>query len=34
MYWHLLQRAIERGQKVFDFGRSSIDSSTYAFKKK
>ncbi len=33
LYWHLLQRAIERGQQVFDFGRSSYDSSTYAFKK-
>ncbi len=34
MYWHLLQRAISRGQKVFDFGRSSVDSNTYRFKKK
>ena len=33
MYWHLLQRAIERGRSVFDFGRSSVDSSTYRFKK-
>lgn len=33
MYWHLLQRAIERGQKTFDFGRSSTDSNTYRFKK-
>jgi serine/alanine adding enzyme len=33
MYWHLLQRAVERGQQLFDFGRSSIGSSTYAFKK-
>jgi FemAB-related protein (PEP-CTERM system-associated) len=33
MYWHLLQRAIERGQEVFDFGRSTIDSPTYKFKK-
>ncbi len=33
MYWHLLQRACERGQQVFDFGRSSMDSSTYRFKK-
>jgi serine/alanine adding enzyme len=33
IYWHMLQRAIERGQKVFDFGRSSLDSSTYRFKK-
>jgi serine/alanine adding enzyme len=33
MYWHLLKRAIERGQKLFDFGRSTIDSNTFRFKK-
>lgn len=33
MYWQLLMRAIERGQRVFDFGRSTIDSGTYRFKK-
>ncbi|MBN1911669.1 MAG: FemAB family PEP-CTERM system-associated protein [Pirellulales bacterium] len=33
MYWLLLQRAIERGQAKFDFGRSSPDSNTYRFKK-
>ena len=33
LYWHLLQRAIERGQTVFDFGRSSPDSPTHQFKK-
>ena len=33
MYWHLLQRAIARGRKVFDFGRSSQDSNTFRFKK-
>ena len=33
LYWHLLQRAIERGQAVFDFGRSTVDSSTFNFKK-
>jgi FemAB-related protein (PEP-CTERM system-associated) len=32
MYWHLLRRAIERGQTTFDFGRSTRDSSTYRFK--
>ena len=32
MYWHLLSRATERGQKQFDFGRSTVDSSTYKFK--
>lgn len=33
MYWHLLTRAVERGQRQFDFGRSTEDSPTYAFKK-
>lgn len=32
MYWHLLERAIERRQQVFDFGRSSRDGNTYRFK--
>ena len=32
MYWHLLQRAIGRGQGVFDFGRSSKDANTFRFK--
>ncbi len=34
MYWQLLQRAVTRGQHTFDFGRTSVDSSTYVFKKK
>ncbi len=33
MYWHLLRRTVERGQGVFDFGRSSVESNTYTFKK-
>jgi len=33
MYHHLLNRAIERGADAFDFGRSSVDSGTYRFKK-
>lgn len=33
MYWQLLERAIERGQRVFDFGRSTLDGNTYRFKK-
>jgi FemAB-related protein (PEP-CTERM system-associated) len=33
MYWHLLERAVGRGQAVFDFGRSTVDSNTYRFKK-
>ena len=33
MYWNLLERAIQRGQAVFDFGRSTLDGGTYQFKK-
>jgi FemAB-related protein (PEP-CTERM system-associated) len=33
LYWHLLERAVGRGQEVFDFGRSSEGSPTYRFKK-
>ena len=32
MYWHLLERAIERQQDIFDFGRSTPDSGPYEFK--
>ena len=33
MYWHLLERAIERGQGEFEFGRSTEGSGPYRFKK-
>jgi len=33
LFGKLLQRAIERGSKSFDFGRSSETSGTYTFKK-
>lgn len=33
MYWHALQAAIAAGCRIFDFGRSSIDSGTYRFKR-
>ncbi len=33
MYWHLLQRTLERGQQQFDFGRSTTEGNTYRFKK-
>ena len=33
MYWHALKRSVERGQKTFDFGRSSPDAGTWKFKK-
>jgi serine/alanine adding enzyme len=32
VYWELLKRSIERGQQVFDLGRSSAGSNTYRFK--
>ena len=33
IYWHMMQRAIERGSGSFDFGRSTIDSGPHRFKK-
>jgi len=33
MYHRLLCRAVERGQRVFDFGRSTTEGSTFKFKK-
>lgn len=33
LYWEVLSYAVESGYKYFDFGRSSIDSGTYKFKK-
>jgi FemAB-related protein (PEP-CTERM system-associated) len=33
MYWHLLTRTVERGQRIFDFGRCSPESNTFRFKK-
>jgi len=33
MYFHLLARAVERGQDMFDFGRSTPQSGPYRFKK-
>lgn len=33
MYWNLLARSVERGQQVFDFGRSTMGGPTYKFKK-
>lgn len=33
MYWNLLDRAVQRGQAVFDFGRSTVDGGTFKFKK-
>jgi FemAB-related protein (PEP-CTERM system-associated) len=33
MYYHLLRRAIERKQRLFDFGRSTTEGNTFKFKK-
>ncbi|RCS30225.1 FemAB family PEP-CTERM system-associated protein [Rhodanobacter denitrificans] len=33
MYWSVMQRASERGARLFDFGRSKQDSGSYHFKK-
>lgn len=33
MYWRLLERSVERGQRVFDFGRSTTDGNTFRYKK-
>ncbi|MGQ0384005.1 MAG: FemAB family XrtA/PEP-CTERM system-associated protein [Gammaproteobacteria bacterium] len=32
LYWECLLQAIGRGSRVFDFGRSTVDSGTYRFK--
>jgi hypothetical protein len=33
MYWAVMQRAAERGMRVFDFGRSKRDTGSGDFKK-
>jgi FemAB-related protein (PEP-CTERM system-associated) len=33
MYWEVMRRAVEKGIKVFDYGRSKIGSGSYNFKK-
>jgi len=33
LYWSVLQYAIRHGYKIFDFGRTSVDSGPYRFKK-
>jgi FemAB-related protein (PEP-CTERM system-associated) len=33
MYWSVMQRAVDRGARLFDFGRSKQDSGSYHFKK-
>ncbi len=33
MYWEVMRRAADRGSRVFDFGRSKVDTGAYHFKK-
>lgn len=33
MYWELMRRSAEKGVRVFDFGRSKVDTGSYRFKK-
>jgi FemAB-related protein (PEP-CTERM system-associated) len=33
MYWEVMRRAVEKGIKVFDYGRSKIGTGSYNFKK-
>lgn len=33
MYWHVMRRAIDKGYRVFDFGRSKEGTGPFSFKK-
>ena len=33
MYWEVMNRAVERGARVYDFGRSKLGTGSFAFKK-
>lgn len=33
MYWEVMRRAVDKGCRVFDFGRSKVDTGAYSFKK-
>ncbi|MGR8930580.1 MAG: FemAB family XrtA/PEP-CTERM system-associated protein [Gammaproteobacteria bacterium] len=33
MYWEVMRRAVDKGCKVFDYGRSKIGTGSYSFKK-
>ncbi|MDT4332292.1 FemAB family XrtA/PEP-CTERM system-associated protein [Methylomonas sp. MED-D] len=33
MYWEVMRRAVDRGCRLFDYGRSKIDTGSYRFKK-
>ncbi|AOU98530.1 peptidoglycan bridge formation protein FemAB [Acidihalobacter yilgarnensis] len=32
MYWELMRHAVDKGVRVFDFGRSKLDSGSYKYK--
>lgn len=33
MYWEVMRRAVDRGCRVFDYGRSKVGTGSYSFKK-
>jgi len=33
MYWEVMRRAVDKGCRVFDYGRSKVDTGSYRFKK-
>lgn len=33
MYWEVMRRAADKGCRLFDFGRSKLDTGSYSFKK-
>ena len=33
MYWVVLERAVERGLRIFDYGRSKLDTGSFHFKR-
>lgn len=33
MYWELMRNACDQGIKIFDYGRSKVDTGSYSFKK-
>lgn len=33
MYWELMKDGCEKGYKIFDYGRSKVDTGSYSFKK-
>jgi len=33
MYWEVMRRAVEKGIRIFDYGRSKVGTGSYSFKK-